>query len=432
MRGPWAWSFLGLHGRGVRSEAKIRIAITYHYSLSFGGSERVLEVLAGMYPQADFFALFVDPAFLPEALRGRKINTSFLNRIPGAKRIYRQLLPLYPLAVECLDLSGYDLVISADGAATKGVLTDQHTVHLCYCHSPPRSYWDQYAANRQSMPGFVRAVFAPVSQYMRQWDFAAAQRVDAFLANSEYVAERVRKYYRRESTVIYPPVDVSGARVSEWHEDFYLSAGRLVASKRVDLAIEACNRLGRRLQIAGTGPEESALRDLAGPTIEFLGRVGEAELKAKYAACRALLFAADEDFGLVSVEAQAHGRPVIAFGRGGSLETVHGLWADDIDAADPALRAANYTGVFFSIQSALSLAEAMLGFEMIEECFDPGTIHEHTQRFDKGVFAGEMHRFVKEQMESRKSRHCPDRGNKSKTARAAVSGLSVLDRHPEV
>ena len=180
--------------------------------MSFGGSERVLEVLAGMYPEADFFALFVDPAFLPEPLRGRKINTSFLDRIPGGKRIYRQLLPLYPLAVECLDLSGYDLVISADGAATKGVLTDQHTVHLCYCHSPPRSYWDQYAANRRTMPWFARAAFAPVSQYLRQWDFAAAQRVDGFIANSKYVAERVRKYYRRDSTVIYPPVDVSGDR----------------------------------------------------------------------------------------------------------------------------------------------------------------------------------------------------------------------------
>ena len=398
MRGPWAWSFLGLHGSGLRSEGKIRTAITYHYSLSLGGSERVLEVLAGMYPEADFFALFVDLEFLPEGLQGRNITTSFLNRIPGGKRFYRQLLPLYPVAVECLDLSGYDLVISADGAATKGVLTDQHAVHLCYCHSPPRSYWDQYAANRRAMPWFVRAVFAPVSQYMRHWDFAAAQRIDGFIANSEYVAERIRKYYRRESTVIYPPVDVSAAMVFERHEDFYLSVGRLVAAKRVDLAIEACNRLGRRLQIAGTGPEESALRELAGPTIEFLGRVGEAELKAKYAACRALLFAADEDFGLVSVEAQAHGRPVIAFGRGGSLETVHGLWAEEIEAAGPALCAANYTGVFFSIQSALSLVEAMLAFERIEECFDPGAIHEHARRFDREVFVGEVLRFVEEQI----------------------------------
>ncbi len=411
VRRSWAGCVLGLSGREVRPESQIRVAITYHYSLSFGGSERVLEVLAGMYPDADFFALFVDPAFLPEALRERRITTSFLDRIPGGKRIYRQLLPLYPLAVECLDLSGYDLVISADGAATKGVLTDQHTVHLCYCHSPPRSYWDQYAANQRAMPWFVRTVFAPVSQYLRQWDFAAAQRIDGFIANSEYVAERVSKYYRRESTVIYPPVDVRAVEgcgtLAQRHEEFYLSVGRLVASRRVDLAIQACNRLGRKLQIAGTGPEERALRSLAGPTIEFLGRIGESELKTKYAACRALLFAADEDFGLVSVEAQAHGRPVIAYGRGGSLETVQGLWAEDVSTGGPAIpdskcHGEKYTGVFFSEQTGASLAAAILNFETIEEGFDPDTIHEHARRFDTEVFAAEIHRYVREQMGSRK------------------------------
>lgn len=384
-------------------EADLRVAITYHYSLSFGGSERVLEELARMYPGADFFALFVDPAFLPEALRGRTITTSLLDRIPGGRRIYRQLLPLYPLAVEGFDLSGYDLVISADGASTKGVLTGQDALHLCYCHSPPRSYWDQYAANRRSMSRLIRAAFAPVSQYMRQWDFAASQRIDGFIVNSKYVAERVRKYYRRESTVIYPPVDVNGAQPSERHQDFYLSVGRLVPEKRVDLAIEACNHLRRRLQIVGTGPEERRLRSLAGPTIEFVGRVSDAELKRKYAACRALLFAADEDFGLVSVEAQAHGRPVIAYARGGSLETVRGLWVDEIDAGVPA---AQFTGVFFSDQTSLSLLRAILGFERIERCFDPGAIHEYARRFDRSVFVAEMRRYVEEQMELRKRASC--------------------------
>ncbi len=378
----------------------MRVAITYHYSLSFGGSERVLEELATMYPEAEFFALFVDPAFLPEALRGRKITTSFLDRIPGGKRIYRHLLPLYPLAVECLDLAGYDLVISADGAATKGVLTDQGTVHLCYCHSPPRSYWDQYAANRRTMPRLLRAAFAPISQYMRQWDFAAAQRIDGFIVNSEYVAERVRKYYRRESTVIYPPVDVSGAFIAERHEDFYLSVGRLVGGKRVDLAIEACNRLGRRLQIAGTGPEEARLRALAGPTIEFLGRLSDAELKTKYARCRALLFAADEDFGLVSVEAQAHGRPVIAYGHGGSLETVRGMWADEIDAGQPETLDAGHTGVFFREQTPASLVEAMMQFENVEGSFDPRAIQCHARCFDTEVFVREMRAYVDERMQA--------------------------------
>ncbi len=355
-----------------------------------------------MYPEAEFFTLFVDPAFLPPALRGRTITTSFLNWIPGVKRIHRQLLPLYPLAVECLDLSGYDLVISADGASTKGVLTDQHAVHLCYCHSPPRSYWDQYAANRRTMPWIVRVVFAPIAQFMRQWDFAAAQRIDGFIANSDYVAERVRKYYRRESAVVYPPVDVSGAFIAGGREDFYLSVGRLVSSKRVDLAIEACNRLGRRLQIAGTGPEESCLRALAGPTVEFLGRLSDAELKGKYARCRALLFAADEDFGLVSVEAQAHGRPVIAYGRGGSLETVRGVWADDIDGISKEIFADRYTGVFFSEQSAAALGNAILSFESVEEFFDPEAIRKHVERFDTEVFVVEIRRYVAQQLEIRR------------------------------
>lgn len=247
----------------------------------------------------------------------------------------------------------------------------------------------------------VRAVFAPISQYMRLWDFAAAQRIDGFIANSEYVAERVRKYYRRESTVIYPPVDVNGAFFADRCEDFYLSAGRLVAGKRVDLAIEACNRLGRRLQIVGTGPEERRLRALAGPTIEFLGRLSDAELKGKYAHCRALLFAADEDFGLVSVEAQAHGRPVIAYGHGGSLEAVRGVWADEIDRNSAEVFAGRYTGVFFAGQNADALANAMLSFERIEKFFDPEAIHEHARRFDTEVFVAEIRRYVTEQMESR-------------------------------
>ncbi len=341
----------------------IRVAITYHYSLSFGGSERVLEALAEMYPEADFFTLMVDKEFIPEKLRGRKITTSFLDRIPGAKRVYQYLLPIYPLAVECFDLSGYELVISADGAATKGVLTDAGVVHLCYCHSPPRSFWDQYAANRKSMAWLVSAVFALVSQQMRQWDVAAAQRIDGFVVNSRYVGDRVAKYYRRESTVIYPPVDTSGAYLAAHHGDHYLSAGRLVEAKRVDLAIAACNRLGRKLRIVGTGPAEERLRRLAGPTIKFLGRVDEERLKAEYAACRALLFAADEDFGLVSVEAQAFGRPVIAYGRGGSLETVRGLWPEHFrEGRSPGAQVGGYTGVFFDRQSESSLSQAILDF----------------------------------------------------------------------
>jgi glycosyltransferase involved in cell wall biosynthesis len=386
----------------MTGKKELRVAVTYHYSLSFGGSERVLEVLAEMYPQADFFTLMADREFLPEKLKGRKITTSFLDRIPGRRRLYRHLLPLYPLAVESLNLSGYDLVISADGAATKGVLTDQKAVHLCYCHSPPRSFWDQYATYRQTQPWWITAPFAPVSQYMRQWDFAAAQRIDGFIVNSHYVAERVQKYYRRQSEVIYPPVDTQSVDLVAEHGESYLSVGRLVASKRIDLLIAACNRLRRKLRIAGSGPEEPLLRSVAGPTIEFLGRVSEDQLKREYATCRALLFAADEDFGLVSVEAQAFGRPVIAYGHGGSLETVRGLRADGLlDKSGDRARYRGYTGVFCSEQTALSFEEAILNFESIENCFDPQVIQEHARRFDTRVFVEEIHRYVEEQLDAR-------------------------------
>lgn len=377
-----------------------RIAITYHYSLSFGGSERVLEALADIYPDADFFALFAKEEFIPDRLKGRRITTSFLDRLPGGKRIYRQLLPLYPLAVESLDLSGYDLIISADGAATKGVLTDQDAVHLCYCHSPSRSFWDQYFAQRKAMPWLARSLFAPVSQYMRLWDYAAAQRIDGFMANSRYVADRIWKYYRRGSTVIYPPVDTRSAYLASSHEDYYLSAGRLVPEKRVDLIIRACNQLHRRLRIVGAGPEEAALRAMAGPTVEFLGRVSESELRNSYAQCRALLFAADEDFGLVSVEAQAFGRPVIAYGRGGSLESIVGL---PDKSSSPRQAAAHSTGIFFAEQTAASLVSAVERFEDLEHYFDPRRIRRHALQFDSEAFAETIIDFVNKAVDQRAS-----------------------------
>ncbi len=410
--------------RGRASQRDLKVAVTYHYSLSFGGSERVLETLAEIYPEADFFTLMADPEFIPEKLKGRNITTSFLNWIPGAKRFYRQLLPLYPLAVESLDLSGYDLVISADGAATKGVLTDQHTLHLCYCHSPARSYWDQHAATRRAMPWYVRAVFTPASQYLRLWDFAAAQRIDGFIANSHYVAERIAKYYRRESTVIYPPIDTSGVSLASRHDDYYLSVGRLVPNKRVDLAIAACNRLRRKLRIVGAGPEEKALRASAGPTVEFLGRLSDQLLHEQYSLCRALLFPADEDLGLVPVEAQAYGRPVIAYGRGGSLETVIGLAEDDFVSNRDRARPVGFTGIFFSAQTVASLESAILNFESIENCFDPRQIQDHARTFDSKLFREQLGRYVEAYLRLSSKRSSPDR--------APEQELIAVHREPAV
>ncbi len=222
----------------------MRVAITYANSLALGGAERVLEVLAGMFPEADFFSLMTEDRFIPEALKHRQITTSFLNRFEWVKRSHRNFLPLYPMAVESLNLRGYDLIITADGTATKGVITDQSAVQICYCHSPHRSLWDQYASYLDELSGARRKLFMLSAHYVRQWDYLAAQRVDAFVANSRYIQDRIRKYYRRDSTIIFPPVDTSVGYVAESHGDYYLTVGRLVDVKRIDLLIEACNQLG--------------------------------------------------------------------------------------------------------------------------------------------------------------------------------------------
>jgi glycosyltransferase involved in cell wall biosynthesis len=353
-----------------------RIAITYQHSLEFGGSERVLEVLAEMYPSADFFCMVVDPSAIPPALRGRSITASFLDRIPLAKKLYPFFQVLAPTAAEAMDLSAYDLVISSDGSHTMGVITRQDAPHICYCHSPHRSLWDQYHTYCRSLRGPVRWAFIFLSNYLRTCNYLAAQRVTCFVANSHFVSQRIAKYYGRQSTVIYPPVRAADGFISDRVSDYYLSVGRLIPTKRVDLLIEACNRLERRLLICGTGREETRLKAIAGPTIEFLGRVPDAQLPRLYAECRAFLFAAVEDFGIAPVEAQSYGRPVIAYGLGGSLETVR--------VGDRA--AGPDTGVLFPEQTGRALVDAIQAFEANESGFIPSEIRRHALMFDSSVF----------------------------------------------
>lgn len=366
----------------------MRVAIVHYWFLVFGGGERVVEVLADMYPQADIFTLFADDKSIPESLRSHKVTASFLNSSKLARKLNRAVFPIYPLAIESLDLRGYDLIISSDSPPVKGILKDSHQLHLCYCHTPGRFLWDYHKTFRQTLPWLARPAFSIASGYVRRWDYAAAQRVSAFVANSNYVSRRIEAYYGRESTVIYPPIDTKRGYISAHHDDYYLHIGRLVAGKRVELMIEACNRLGRRLVIAGTGREEKTLKSLAGPTVEFLGRVEEAALPDLYANCRALLFAAEEDFGMVPLEAQSYGRPVIAYAKGGSLETVrgHGLHSAP-------------TGLFFHEQTAEALSDAMKNFELVESSFQPSAIQDHARRFDTSVFVRQMRQFVNQSMD---------------------------------
>ncbi|TAM84297.1 MAG: glycosyltransferase family 4 protein [Acidobacteria bacterium] len=364
----------------------MRVAVVQFWLSGYGGSEKVLEALGEIFPQADFYALVVADGGIPASLRGRKWTTSFVDRIPGARRWYRNLLPLYPFALEQFDLSEYDLVISSESGPAKGVITSPRSCHICYCLSPMRYVWDMYHEYRRKMNPLARAAFSLAAHYARQWDVTTAARVDYFAAISDYVAARVRKYYRRESTVIYPPVDVSKGYLADKTEDYYLAISRLVPYKRVDLAIEACTRLGRRLRVVGTGPELKRLKAMAGPTVEFMGRLDDASLRECYARSRAFLFPAEEDFGIAPVEAQSFGRPVIAYGRGGAIETVVGL----ADGGDP--RSA--TGIFFREQTAESLAGAIVRFEETESTFNPEFIRASAQRFSLERFKEEFVKFA--------------------------------------
>ncbi|MBA3914622.1 MAG: glycosyltransferase [Acidobacteriales bacterium] len=365
----------------------MRIAIVHYWLVSRRGGERVIEALAELFPHADIYTLVFDPDRMGGPLASRPVKTSFVQRIPGAKRHYQKLLPLFPLALESFDLSGYDLVISSESGPAKGVLTGARTCHVCYCHTPMRYLWDMYGEYRRQAPGGAlgRLFFSLVTHYLRMWDLASASRVDYFVANSYNVANRIAKTYRRSAEVIYPPVAVDKFAPQREAGDFYLVVSQLVGYKRVDIAIEACNRLQRKLVVIGDGEEFARLKRLAGPTVQMLGWQGEEVLKDHYARCRALLFPGEEDCGITPVEAQASGRPVIAFGRGGVLETVQGWFA-----GEPHTSGEERSGIFFSAPTAESLMAAMQEWENHEYQFNPQKIQEHAQQFSTERFKSEI------------------------------------------
>jgi glycosyltransferase involved in cell wall biosynthesis len=372
----------------VSSEfSKLRVAIVHYWFISRSGGERVVEALADIFPQADVFSLIADHSTLAPILRDRRLQTSFLQRVPGAKRFHRHFLLLQPLALEQFDLSDYDLVISSESGPAKGVITAPKTCHICYCHSPMRYIWDMYPEYRRGMRFPVGPIFALTAHYMRLWDHASASRVDYFVANSRFCASRIRKYYGRDSTVIHPPVEVSAGKISSQRGEYYIAIGRLVEYKRFDLAIAACTQLGRRLKIIGAGPHEKVLRRMAGPTVEFLGPVSDTELQMSLAGCRALLFPGEEDFGIVPVEAQSFGKPVIAYASGGIMETVRGIFPNEVDLENP-------TGIFFTEQSMSGLAQAMLKSESMEQKFRPEIIREHSLQFDSAIFKRRISEFI--------------------------------------
>jgi glycosyltransferase involved in cell wall biosynthesis len=341
----------------------------------------VAECIASLFPDAEIFTLVASEAGTPEGLAGRELHTSFLQKIPFARSYHRHMMPLYPSAVEGLDLRGFDLIISSDSGPAKGVRIDPGAVHICYCHSPMRYLYDGYEAYRSQMSPLTRTIFTFTARRVRDWDLRAAGRVTDFVANSEYVAGRILRFYGRESEVIRPPIDLHRAQTVAVPGDHYLCAGRLVGYKRTDLIIEACQRLGRPLRISGTGPQEAGLRKRAGAGVTFLGELSTDDLWQEYAKCRALIFAADEDFGMVPLEAQACGRPVIAYGVGGSLETVRG-------------EGPRRTGVYFPKQTVESVMQGILEFEAVETSFDSNVIQTWAAEFATPVFLQKMRQFV--------------------------------------
>lgn len=377
----------------VASLQKLRIAIIHYWFVNRRGGERVVETMAKMFPRADLFSLVVDPEKLHPALRERSIKTSILQKVPGGRRWHRHLLPFYPLALEQFDLGEYDLVISSESGPAKGVLTNSRTCHVCYCHSPMRYLWDFYHDYKKpgSLGALSRPVFLLASHYLRMWDAISAQRVDHFVANSRTVAGRIRKHYRRDAAVIHPPVDVRAGYVASRIEDYYLFVGQLVGYKRADIAIEACNRLGRRLHVVGEGEQYRTLRRLAGPSITFCGSLSDQELHEQYAHCRALVFPGEEDFGIVPVEAMSFGRPVIAYVRGGATETVSGVLPDHSSAASS-------SGLFFQEQTPESLMESLLAFEKFQCQFSPFWIKQSVERFDESHFTASLGEFLADKM----------------------------------
>lgn len=359
----------------------MKVAITHDWLTSYGGGERVVRELHGMFPDAPVYTAVYDPARVPASVREWDIRPSFLQRIPFAKRKYQLLLPLMPLAFEQFDMSGYDLVISSSSACAKGVITSPDAVNVCYCHTPTRYIWDLY--HDYTRGHRARALIAPAAHLLRMWDRLSADRVDHFVANSYEVASRIRRHYRRDSELIYPPVDVDRIVPNGREaEDFYLVVARLVPYKRVDLAVQAANRLGKRLVVVGDGPEHRRLEALAGPTVEIRGWQSDEAVADLLARCRAFLFPGWEDFGISAVEAQAAGRPVIAYGRGGAIETV-------VDGR---------TGVLFEEQTVESLAEAMLRCE--RSAFDPGVCRRNAERFGADVFRAQLGAAIERQLQA--------------------------------
>jgi len=358
-----------------------RVALVHDYLNQYGGAERVLEELHALFPTAPVYTSMYWPQKMSPIIRGIDVRTSFMQRLPFVTRNHQPFLMLYPLAFENFDLSGYDVVISNSSAFAKGVVTPPGTLHISYCLTPMRWVWNYHAyVERERLGTAARLVLPAAISQLRAWDVATAQNVDRFVAISNTVASRIGKYYRRDAQVIYPPVNCEAFQTQPGAvDDYYLVVSRLIPYKRIDLAVDAFTRLGIRLKIVSTGGRDmAALKARAGRNIEFCGAVSDWELKELYARCRGYVFPGEEDFGIAPLEANASGRPVVAYAGGGALDTV----VDD------------RTGVLFEEQSVECLIEAVRRAETMD--WQSDRLRDHAMRFDRSVFRSQLAAFVNE------------------------------------
>jgi glycosyltransferase involved in cell wall biosynthesis len=356
---------------------QLKVAIVHDWLTGYAGADRVVDQLEQTFPGAPIYTLVYDKSKFPAHFQKYDVRTTYIQKIPFATKLYKNFLTLMPGAFEALDLTEYDLVISSCSSCSKGIITRPDAVHICYCHTPTRYIWDFYYAYLGNAGWLKRHLMPHMIHKMRIWDKCAADRVDYFISNSNFIAQRIQKYYRREATTIYPPVHINDAPVVETPEDYYLTVGRFVHYKRVDLAIEACNRLGKRLIVVGGGDEEKKLHAMAGPTIEFRKGLTDEEIQTLYTHAKGFLFPGEEDFGITPVEAQSAGCPILAFGRGGATETV-------LDGR---------TGLLFKEQTADCLAECISCFERNGVECTREEIRKNSLRFSEERFRREIKAF---------------------------------------
>ncbi len=381
----------------------MKIAIVHDWLTGMRGGEKCLEVFCKLYPSADLYSLLHIPGKVSPVIESHPIHTSFIQNLPFVESKYRYYLPLMPMAIESFDFTGYDLILSSSHCVAKSVKHGPETLHICYCHTPMRYIWDQFDQYfSRETSGFIPAtVMRILRPWLQRWDARTSRRVDHFIANSSHVQKRIKKHYGQEATVIHPPVDAGLFTPDSMAKgDYFLIVAAFAPYKRVDLAVEAFNKLGYPFIIIGEGQDADPLRKMAGPNIRFEGWLDNSAIRSHYARCRAFVFCGEEDFGITLLEAQAMGRPVIAFGRGGALETV----VPDVQTWKPETgiaknKTSHPTGVFFYEQTPEALIKAIQHFESIESQFNAEAIQSHAAEFDVAVYTDRIRNFIEERLE---------------------------------